>query len=152
MLLLMASHLTTMKSCSTVCVAYVSCLARCSMVSGPAAGFRTDSDISGNYGLRERNLQPWEPSTATEIDMSLEGPGGSWDQFQANEKRFGLKSDYNEDIYTTSIDKSHPDYRRREVEAMRIAQEIERGQADNAHVREERGASQPEDVMDEEDK
>ena len=84
--------------------------------------------------------------------MSLESPEGSWDQFQANEKRFGLKSDYNENIYTTSIDKSHPDYRRREAEAMRIAQEIERGQADNAHVREERGASQPEDAVDEEDK
>ncbi|KAL8899769.1 MAG: hypothetical protein Q9192_001403 [Flavoplaca navasiana] len=122
------------------------------LLNGPAAGFCTDSDISGNHGLRERNLQPWVPSAATDIDMSLEGPEGSWDQFQANEKRFGLKSDYNEDIYTTSIDKSHPDYRRREAEAMRIAQEIERGQADNAHVREERGASQPEDVIDEEDR
>ena len=84
--------------------------------------------------------------------MSLEGPGGSWDQFQANEKRFGLKSDYNENIYTTTIDRSHPDYRRREADALRIAQEIEGGQASNAHVREERGFSHPEDVMDEEDR
>ncbi|KAL8859539.1 MAG: hypothetical protein Q9178_003938 [Gyalolechia marmorata] len=120
--------------------------------NGTTGGFRTDSDITGNLGLRERNLQRWEPSAATEVEMSLEGPGGSWDQFQANEQRFGLKSDYDEGIYTTSIDRSHPDYRRREAEALRIAQEIEEGQADNAHVREERGISHPEDVLDEEDK
>lgn len=84
--------------------------------------------------------------------MSLEGPEGSWDQFQVNEQRFGLKSDYDETFYTTSIDRSHPDYKRREAEALRIAQEIEGGQADNTHVREERGISHPEDAMDEEDK
>ncbi|KAL8694729.1 MAG: hypothetical protein Q9218_000655 [Villophora microphyllina] len=84
--------------------------------------------------------------------MSLEGPGGAWDQFQANEQQFGLKSDYDENIYTTSIDKSHPDYRRREAEAIRLAQEIEGGLADNAHVREERGGSRPDDGMDEEER
>lgn len=82
----------------------------------------------------------------------MEGPGVFWDQFKTNEKQFGLKSDYDENIYTTSIDRSHPDYRRREAEALRIAQEIEGGQADNTHVQEERGVSHPEDVMDEEDK
>ncbi|KAL8775681.1 MAG: hypothetical protein Q9209_000177 [Squamulea sp. 1 TL-2023] len=121
-------------------------------LTGATAGFRTDSDITGNLVPRERNLQPWEPSAASEVDMSLEGPEGSWDQFQVNEQRFGLKSDYDEAIYTTEIDRSHPDYRRREAAAMRIAQEIEGGQAENAHIREERGISHPEDVMDEEDK
>ncbi|KAL8942856.1 MAG: hypothetical protein Q9211_001219 [Gyalolechia sp. 1 TL-2023] len=120
--------------------------------NGTTAGFRTDSDISGSVRPRERNLQRWEPSADAEMDMPLEGTGGAWDQFQANEKRFGLKSDYDESIYTTCIDKSHPDYRRREAEALRIAQEIEGGQADNAHVREERGISQPEDAVDEEEK
>ncbi|KAL8646566.1 MAG: hypothetical protein Q9210_006062 [Variospora velana] len=114
--------------------------------------FRTDADISGNLALRERNLQRWEPSTDTEIDLSLDGKGGAWDQFQANEQRFGLKTDYDENIYTTSIDKSHPDYRRREAEALRIAQEIEGGISDNAHLREERGVSHLEDVMNEEEK
>ncbi|KAI4156972.1 MAG: hypothetical protein L6R39_000882 [Caloplaca ligustica] len=120
--------------------------------NGQAGGFRTDADISGNLTLRERNLQRWEPSADTETNISLEGPGGAWDQFQANEQRFGLKSDYDENIYTTIIDKSHPDYRRREAEALRIAQEIEGGQADNAHVREERGINNPEDALDEEQK
>ncbi|KAL8665469.1 MAG: hypothetical protein Q9202_002174 [Teloschistes flavicans] len=120
--------------------------------NGVGAGFRTDTDISGNIVARERNLQRWEPSADAGVDMSLEGPGGAWDQFQANEQQFGLKSDYNENIYTTSIDKSHPDYRRREAEAIRLAQEIEGGQADNAHVREERGINHPEDNIDEEEK
>ncbi|KAL8854678.1 MAG: hypothetical protein Q9221_000460 [Calogaya cf. arnoldii] len=142
-----------MKDVINVAVEGVTFDNRDKLLNGSTAGFRTDSDITGNLGLRERSLQPWEPSAATEIDMPLEGPGGgSWDQFQANEKRFGLKSDYDENIYTTSIDRSHPDYRRREAEALRIAQEIEGGQADNAHVREERGVSHPEDAMDEEDK
>lgn len=120
--------------------------------NGAVTGFRTDSDISGNLRSRERNLQRWEPSADAAIDMPLEETGGTWDQFQANEQRFGLKSDYDENIYTTSIDKSHPDYRRREAEALRIAQEIEGGQSDNAHMREERGISRPEDATDEEEK
>lgn len=119
---------------------------------GVGTAFRTDTDISGNFVTRERNLQRWEPSADAGVDMSLEGSGGAWDQFQANEQQFGLKSDYNENIYTTSIDKSHPDYRRREAEAIRLAQEIEGGQADNAHVREERGINHPEDNADEEEK
>ncbi|KAL8721505.1 MAG: hypothetical protein Q9225_001850 [Loekoesia sp. 1 TL-2023] len=121
-------------------------------LNGATAGFRTDADIAGHLAPRERNLQRWEPSADAEIDMSLEGTGGAWDQFQTNEQRFGLKSDYDENIYTTTIDKSHPDYRRREAEALRIAQEIEGGQADNAHVREERGIIHPEDAVDEEEK
>ncbi|KAI4174549.1 MAG: hypothetical protein LQ348_006362 [Seirophora lacunosa] len=120
--------------------------------NGQTGGFRTDADISGNLAFRERNLQRWEPSTDADIDMSLDAKGGAWDQFQANEQRFGLKTDYDENIYTTSIDKSHPDYRRREAEALRIAQEIGEGIADNAHLREERGISHPEDAMNEEEK
>lgn len=86
------------------------------------------------------------------MDISLEGTGGAWDQFQANEQRFGLKSDYDENIYTTPINRSHPDHRRREAEAIRLAREIEGGQADNPHVREERGVNHLEDAMDEEEK
>lgn len=63
--------------------------------------------------------------------MTLDSTGESWDQFQANEQKFGLKSDYNENIYTTTIDKSNPLYRQREAEAERIAQEIEGASVDN---------------------
>ena len=119
---------------------------------GVNSGFRTDADISGNLTLRERNLQRWEPSAETDIDLSLESTDSSWDQFQANEQRFGLKSDYDENMYTTRIDKSHPEYRHRAAEAERIAREIEGNQADNAHVREERGIGNNDDGLDEEEK
>lgn len=82
----------------------------------------------------------------------LEQSGGTWDQFQANEQKFGLKSDYDENIYTTTIDRSNPLYRQREAEAHRIAQEIEGTSVDNPHMREERGMVIEGDGQDEEEK
>lgn len=127
---------------------------------GPqASGFRTDTDISGGAGpSRERELQRWEP-TAEEMasaNMSLEDStttGGGWDQFADNEMRFGVKSDYDENIYTTRLDKNHPLYKQREAHAAKIAQEIEGQAAKSAHMAEERGASWVDDSgLDEEDK
>lgn len=84
--------------------------------------------------------------------MSLEASSGTWDQFQTNEQLFGVKSDYDENLYTTRIDRSTPDYRQREAEAQRIAREIEGVAATNAHVREERGLTNNDDELDEETK
>ena len=86
------------------------------------------------------------------MDLSLEQSEGAWDQFQANEKRFGLRTDYDENIYTTRIDKSNPRYRQQEAEAARIAREIEGTSVDNPHVREERGLRNEDDEFDEEEK
>ncbi|KAG9543096.1 hypothetical protein KCV01_g25201, partial [Aureobasidium melanogenum] len=36
-----------------------------------APAFRTDVEISGNLNIRERELQPWQPSADTAINMSL---------------------------------------------------------------------------------
>lgn len=97
------------------------------------------------------------PDSADETDGSLEKPssgGAGWDQFATNERLFGLKSDYDENIYTTTIDKNHPQYRERMAAAERKAREIERSVPVTAHVAEERimdfvGAN---DQRDEEDK
>jgi PAB1-binding protein PBP1 len=118
------------------------------------AGFRTDTDISGNMALRERNLQKWEP---TEIDsnLTLESAGRStdWDQFSTNERLFGVKSNYDETYYTTTIDRSDPQYAQRAARAEKIAREIESSSAMNSHVREERGGNAAaDDGGDEEDK
>lgn len=86
--------------------------------------------------------------------MSSKAAGGGWDQFAANEKLFGVKSDYDENIYTTTLDRSHPEYQRLEAAAAKIAAEIE-GQSTaglNAHVAEERGITVDDSGMDEEDK
>jgi hypothetical protein len=117
------------------------------------AGFRTDTDISGHMAIRERNLQKWEPA---EIDsnLSLESSGRSdWDQFSTNERLFGVKSNYDENMYTTTINRSDPQYAQRAARAEKIAREIEASSALNSHVREERGGHiAADDGGDEEDK
>ncbi|KAL7776614.1 hypothetical protein CFE70_007032 [Pyrenophora teres f. teres 0-1] len=118
------------------------------------SGFRTDTDISGKLAIRERDLQKWEPS---EVDpnMSLESSGrtAEWDQFSTNERLFGVKSNYDENLYTTTINKNDPQYAERAARAEKIAREIEGSTATNSHIREERGGYNPaDDNGDEEDK
>ena len=129
------------------------------MALGSGAGFRTDTDISGISVVRERSLQRWEPSAGAGEpiagagdDLSLQQSEGPWDQFQANEQKFGLKSDYDENIYTIPIDRSDPSYAQRDAEAQRIAQEIVGTPADNAHMRDERGVTSEDDGLNDEDK
>src|SRR5690606_22117259 len=120
------------------------------------SGFRTDTDISagGGYNNRgERELQRWQPSADVDTNLSLDDSSGAgWDQFAVNERLFGVKTDFDENIYTTKLDKSHPLYRQREQQAAKIAKEIEMGSAMNAHVAEERGLAVDDSGMDEEDK
>ncbi|KAF5863023.1 hypothetical protein ETB97_010831 [Aspergillus alliaceus] len=122
--------------------------------NGVSSGFRTDVDISGNLAMRERTLKRWEPSAETEVDMSLEAANASagWDQFEANARLFGATSSYDENLYTTRIDRSDPTYKQKEAEAARIAQEIQNTDVDNAHMKEERGLVVAGDGGDEEDK
>ncbi|KAF2441913.1 hypothetical protein P171DRAFT_366245 [Karstenula rhodostoma CBS 690.94] len=105
-----------------------------------ASSFRTDTDISGNMAFRERTLQKWEPTPDASANLSLESSGQSsgWDQFATNERLFGVRSDYDENLYTTTIDRSHPQYAERAALAEKKAREIEGSSALNAHVREER--------------
>ncbi|KAJ3053274.1 hypothetical protein HK097_004667 [Rhizophlyctis rosea] len=123
--------------------------------------FQTDTAISGQTGpVRERELHKWEPS-GDDMSLGLEdeiGHLGKWDQFAANEKLFGVSTDFDEGLYTTALDRSDPRFRDREREAARIAAEIERGpsanlgSAANLHMAEERGLSIDDSNMDEEDK
>lgn len=111
---------------------------------GPSAPFRTDAAISGNRFHGERPLKAWVPDDSMEPDMSLESgrnkssTGGAWNQFEANERLFGLTTDYDENIYTTTIDKSKPDIGKRYAEADRKAREIVGSETNNSHVAEER--------------
>lgn len=99
-------------------------------VAGASSSFRTDAEISANFAARERDLQRWEGGPETDIDLGLGGEEsaglGGWDQFAANEKLYNVRSDYDEDLYTTTIDRSNPQYRLREREAERLAREMER--------------------------
>lgn len=116
--------------------------------------FRTDAEISGIKNVRERELQPWQPGPDTNVDLSLDASSvGTWDQFAANENLYNVRSDYDENLYTTSIDRSNPRYKQLEAEARKIAGEIERSEPVNSHVAEERRMNaKPDAGIDEEDK
>lgn len=129
--------------------------------NGNASSFRTDSAISGARNQGEgRILQKWQPDGPAEADGSLESGtmrssgGAVWDQFAENERRFGIKTDYDENIYTTPIDKSHPQYKQRVADADKKAKEIINKAAFNSHVAEERVQDHVggDDEVDEEDK
>ncbi|KAI0181277.1 hypothetical protein GGR52DRAFT_577836 [Hypoxylon sp. FL1284] len=126
--------------------------------TGSQSSFRTDSSISASRANQNRVLQPWiGPSNSDGLELGLEKStsGGAWDQFAANEQQFGIKTTYDENIYTTQIDKSHPQYQERVAAAEKKAREIEASPASHSHVAEERVmdfAGGDETGVDEEDK
>ncbi|KAI8909699.1 LsmAD domain-containing protein [Gorgonomyces haynaldii] len=99
--------------------------------------FQTDTAISGHQQQKERRLERWMPTgDEIELEPSTDGP---WDQFKANEQLFGVDTDFDEGLYTTKVDKSGPDFHKREQEAARLAREIEQKATSNPHLAEERG-------------
>ncbi|KAK4349825.1 hypothetical protein RND71_029138 [Anisodus tanguticus] len=104
----------------------------------------TDSCISQSWhGEVERQLERWVPDDdaleCPELDNIFDGHWNrGWDQFEANETLFGVKSTFNEELYTTKLDKG-PQMRALEKEALRIAREIEGEETCDLHLAEERG-------------
>ncbi|CAH8359925.1 unnamed protein product [Eruca vesicaria subsp. sativa] len=104
----------------------------------------TDSSISKSFLVDQgRELQPWIPDgdVPQGLDNVFDDPwkrGRGWDQFKVNESLFGVKSTFDEEIYTTKLDRG---IRTRELEerAQRIAREIEGENTRDLHVAEERG-------------
>jgi len=58
-----------------------------------------------------------------------------WDQFETNEALFGVKSTFNEELYTTKLEKG-PQTRELEKQALRIAREIEGEETQDLHLAE----------------
>jgi len=117
--------------------------------------FKTDSAISGKTGeIFERQLQKWEPEKGNyDVSLELTDDGNEkWDQFETNEKLFGITTDYDEELYTTVLDRTKSDFKKREQEAIKIAAEIEKASTENIHLAEERGQIIDESDMDEEDR
>jgi len=118
--------------------------------------FLTDTQISSKEAQAptERVLQRWTPGPDTSVDLSLDDSGETgWDQFATNKEKFGVSTDYDENIYTTAIDRSNPQYHLERAKAERIAREIESSAPANAHVAEERQRDAMQtDGTDEEDK
>ncbi|GAV84943.1 LsmAD domain-containing protein/PAM2 domain-containing protein/SM-ATX domain-containing protein, partial [Cephalotus follicularis] len=115
-----------------------------------------DSFISqSRHAEMERELEPWVPDEddphCPELENIFEGHWNrNWDQFETNETLFGVKSTFDEELYTTKLEKG-PRMRDLEREAMRIAREIEGEETQDLHLAEERGIHRDENFdMDEE--
>lgn len=121
-----------------------------------SSSFRTDTQISGvdPQRPREHELKRWEPANDSSINMSLDDSGAAgWDQFAANANMYGVESTYDENVYTTALNRNHPQYKQRQAEADRIAREIESSLPADAHIAEERTRDTTHDEGgDEEDK
>ncbi|KAK4479547.1 hypothetical protein RD792_015064 [Penstemon davidsonii] len=104
----------------------------------------TDSCISqSRYVEVGRELGRWVPDEndpgCPELENVFDSPWNrGWDQFAANASLFGVKSTFNEELYTTKLDRG-PQTREMEREAMRIAREIEGENTFDLHLAEERG-------------
>lgn len=86
----------------------------------------------------------------TKDTSGLKGSIGKWDQFKANEELFNVNASFDENLYTTELDKSQIDARKI-AHAERIAREIENTTSSNIHIAEERGHAVETDY-DEEDR
>ncbi|KAM3308245.1 polyadenylate-binding protein-interacting protein 4 isoform X1 [Capsicum chacoense] len=104
----------------------------------------TDSCISQSRHIEvERQLERWVPDDdapeCPELDNVFDGHWNrGWDQFEANETLFGVKSTFDEDLYTTKLERG-PQMSELEKEALRIAREIEGEDTRDLHLAEERG-------------
>ena len=108
-------------------------------------GFRTDVEISGAKDGKGKDLvaagSAWTTGRADARKMTAGGLGGNigeWDQFKANEQLFNVSATFDENLYTTELDHSQIDERKR-LEAQRLAKEIENTASSNIHIAEERG-------------
>ncbi|GJJ72528.1 hypothetical protein EMPS_04886 [Entomortierella parvispora] len=125
-------------------------------------GFKTDTDISRSGDIKERDLKKWAPEEhhslgGIEDDLGdshfgINSSSASWDQFAANEKLFGVRTDFDEELYTTRLDRSGADFKAREQYAIQIANEIQQTASSNVHMQEERGLAVDDSGLDEEDR
>lgn len=106
----------------------------------------TDTGISGGFGrvTENRELKAWQPDPDVPQDIGGLGSGGftADAMFKTAERNHNYKSTFNENDYTTEIDRSRPDFAQKEAEAARIAKDILQGggrHSTNVHVMEDRG-------------
>ncbi|KAL3925081.1 MAG: hypothetical protein SGILL_000637, partial [Bacillariaceae sp.] len=112
------------------------------------APLQTNSRAAAFGGPRSNKDKGSEAANPT---GKLAGSIGEWDQFKANEELFNVNASFDENLYTTQLDKGAIDAKKI-AQAERIAREIETSTTKNAHLAEERGQKIENDFRDEEDK
>lgn len=123
--------------------------------------FVTDVEITTKgkkeqVGGKPRELAKWDEDaeSTTNVNLTLDGGrlGSQWNQFEVNKQLFGVQTSFDENIYTTPLDRNAKDFREREAEAQRIANEIMSTTTKNLHLAEERGLAIDDSQIDEEDR
>ncbi|EQC34660.1 hypothetical protein SDRG_07980 [Saprolegnia diclina VS20] len=97
------------------------------------------SAAAASGALAGRDLEAWQPDddAIASVTGDLEATNATtWDQFEANERLFGVTSGYDESLYTTARTAGTP---AQEAAAARLAAEIMGQRSSNTHVMEERG-------------
>ncbi len=118
--------------------------------------FETDFDISKKKKpkLGKKNLIHYKINEGEEIytDSLEDNTNEKWDQFEINKKKYNVKTTYDENNYTTTLDKKNISNEQKN-KAEKIIKEIMRdsNKDTNIHVLEDRGLIEEND-LDEEDK
>lgn len=128
--------------------------------------FATDGDIASASKVddrftHERALQRFDDfhplqnekgGAVGELDDMSSTDKKRWDQFEENERLFGITTSFDEHEYTTKINTHDPNFHKRRAHAERLAAEIEGRESSNPHIREERGLPVLDTHGDEEDR
>lgn len=85
--------------------------------------FKTDTQISNSRSGKNRDLQKWEGEGEDEVLLAEEGDA-KFDQFAVNEVKFGVKSDYREEFYTTNKVEERELTEEQRIRAERVEREI----------------------------
>ena len=95
---------------------------------------------ASGYGRKLQSAEAWLTSgnVSGNMDENEEGNGKKWDQFAVNAEKFGVANTYDENLYTTKLDKSKMSAKQIR-DADMLAKEIERMTSSNVHMNEERG-------------
>ncbi|OAG29567.1 hypothetical protein NEDG_00700 [Nematocida displodere] len=105
--------------------------------------FLTDTEIGKKKTGRQREFQPFfqtkEKEPREKERNRYDNKPGEWDQFKANEEMFGVKSEFDESMYTTVLDKNSEEYKKHSEEAEKLARKMTSGNSSSYHVNEERG-------------
>ncbi|CAG9323883.1 PBP1_2 [Blepharisma stoltei] len=92
--------------------------------------FKTDKEISRARTNKERELEKFE--CEGEEDMLEQNNTKGWNQFEFNEKNFGVKSTYDEKYYTTSLVSEHELTEEQIRRARKVEMELEGSKGDEA--------------------
>ena len=106
-------------------------------LEGGKGGGLMSSSRAGAGGSDAMNWRSKKSPASGGVSGNMDESIGNWDQFAANQEKFGVKTSFDENLYTTKLDRDKIDQAKFK-QAERIAREIEGQTTSNIHLAEER--------------